>query len=67
MEDKRIQETNIQKMDMNELDQVNGGGLVDWVVKNIAAPAVGFFEACEFHTAQSTMMAELHHNQVKPF
>ena len=43
---------NMQEMSMNELEQVNGGGLLEWVAQHIAAPIQEHFEAKELDIAQ---------------
>ena len=48
-----------QELELNEMEQVSGSGLIDWVVQNIAAPVKEFYDATELNTAQNCMLAEI--------
>ena len=56
-EDLKAFETKPGEISLEELDQVSGGSVVDWFVRNIAAPVQKFCEDRTFRVAQDIMLA----------
>lgn len=56
-EDLKAFETKPGEISLEELDQVSGGSVVDWFVRNIAAPVQKFCEDTTFKVAQGILLA----------
>lgn len=56
-EDLKAFETKTVELSPEEMDQVSGGSVVDWFVRNIAAPVQEFVEDTTFKVAQGIMLA----------
>ena len=57
-EDLNAFDTKPGELSLDEMDQVSGGSVMDWFVRNIAAPTQKFFEDKTFKVAQKFMLAK---------